>query len=436
MPFSKIFSGLLILGIVPIVLGAYTGGAFYIFVSYNALLIMLLIIDLAITPGMRELEVERLSDEKLSLGADNEIIIKIRNNSNYLLSIEATDEVPSYLHVRERIVKIKAVPHEECRGGYFVVPQKRGEFIFGKVHLRYDGVLRLCTKAGRYNLESKHKVFPNLKDLRRYSFAALKKSQMIYGIKKTKAYGIGTEFESLKEYFEGDDYRKINWMATARSNKLIVNTYEPEKNQQIYIVLDSSRVMNSEINYIKKLDYAINSAFLLLEIAGKKGDNIGLMVFDSEVKRFVKAGKGRAQFKIIAENLYNVEEKLVTADYKGAMTYLNGYQRKRSLLCIFTELFNSNEALMLVKALKSIAKNHVPLIITIKDMRLYEMANANIADSRDILLKGAAIKHIEERERIQRIFSESGIACLDVPPDRLSMEVVNKYISMKSMMQI
>ncbi len=436
MPFSKTFSGLLVLGIIPIILGAYIGGAFYFFLLYNMLIFALLVVDFMVTPGIKKLEVTRLSENKLSLGTDNEIFIKIRNNSNYLLNIEATDEVPVYINVKQGVVKINSVPHQECQAGYLVVPEKRGEFTFGKVHVRYKGVLRLCTKAGKFNLECNYKVYPNLKDLRKYSFAALKKSQLINGMKKVKTYGIGTEFESLKEYSEGDEYRKVNWLATARANKLIVNTYEPERNQQIYIMLDSSRVMNSEIEYIKKLDYAINSAFLLAEIAGKKGDNIGLLVFDSEVKRFVKPGKGMVQFSIIAENLYNVEENFVAADYNGALMYLNMNQQRRSLLCIFTELFNASEALDLVKSLRSTARNHIPLIITIKDMRLYEMANTNIKDSQDVFLKGAAMKHIEEREKIQRIFLESGIACLDVPPDKLSMEVVNKYLTMKSTMQI
>jgi uncharacterized protein (DUF58 family) len=436
MPFSKTFSILLMLGTIPILLSSITGGTALVFFLYNAMLILLFIADLFLTPGVKELEVIRDSTEKLSLGAENQIIIKIRNNSNYLLNIEVTDEVPVYLKVKSDIVCIKAVPHQESSGSYFVMPEKRGEFTFGKVHLRYKGILRLCVKGGKFNLGNKYKVYPNLKDLRRYSFAALKKNQMVYGVKKTKAFGTGTEFESLKEYAIGDDYKKINWLATARSNKLIVNTYEPEKNQQIYIMLDSSRVMNSEIQYIKKLDYAINSAFLLAEIAGKKGDNFGLLVFDSEVKRFVKPGKGMAQFKIVAESLYNVEENFVSADYNGALMYLNRNHQRRSLLCIFTELFNTDEAWALVQSLKSVARRHIPLVITIKDMRLYEMANAEISDSHDVYLKSAAMKYIEDREKIEKIFSNSGIACIDVPPDKLSMEVVNKYLTMKSMLQI
>jgi len=436
MPFSNLFALLVLLGVIPIFVGLLTGGTLYIFLIYNAVLVLLLITDYFMTPGKKFIEVQRQCEEKFSLGTENEVMISVRNNSGYILDMTFRDEVPEYFDVKEEFVRIISLPHVECQGKYYVIPLKRGEFTFGKVHCRYRGVLKLCLKSAVFDLDGNYKVYPDLKDMRKFSLSTLKKSQMIYGMKKTKAYGIGTEFESLREYSEGDDYRKVNWMATARSNKLIVNTYEPEKNQQIFILLDSSRVMNSEIKNIKKLDYAINSAFLLADTALKKGDNTGLMVFDSEVKRFIKPGKGLGQFQLIAENLYNVQENFVSADYRGALAYLNEYQKRRSLLCIFTELFNADEALRMAAALKSIARRHIPLIITIKDMRLYDMANSDIKELNDVYNKSAAIKLADEREKVKKIFFESGIACLDIPPDKLSMEVVNKYLSMKSMMQI
>ncbi len=436
MPFSKRFALLVLCGVVPILLGSLIGGALNAFILYNIILVILLLQDFFLTPGPKKLEVSRVCEEKFSLGADNQVAIRVRNNSGSLLELAFRDEIPSYFKLRSDDFHIKALPHQETLGSYTVLPEKRGEFAFGKVHIRYNGVLGLCSRSGSYDLTRNYKVYPNIKDLRRYTLAALKKSQLINGVKKVKTFGIGTEFESLREYMEDDDYRKVNWNATARSHKLIVNTYEPERNQQIFVMLDASRVMNSEINFIKKLDYAVNSAFLLTDFAIRKGDNVGLMVFDSEVKRFVRPGKGMAHFQLIAENLYNVEENFVSADYKGSLIYLNQNHKRRSLLCIFTELFNSDEAIYLVSALKSLARNHIPLVITIKDTRIEEMMDKGVKEVEDTFLKASAIKLLEERDRIKRIFSESGIAAIDVPPDKLSVEVLNRYLTMKSMMQI
>ena len=436
MPFSKRFLALLVLGIVPVIVASFVGLEFYVFLAYNIIMFSLLIIDYKVTPGKKLLEIERVCTDKLSMGTENEIGINIRNNSGYSLDIYALDEVPAYMKTKNPLVAIQVSPHYEAAGNYYVIPEKRGEFTFGKVHIRYSGVMGMCMKKGSFDLEKSYKVYPNLKDLSKYGLAAIKKSQLIQGIKKNKSFGTGTDFESLREYSEGDDYRKINWMATARTNKFIVNTYEHEKNQQIMIMLDSSRVMNSEINYIKKLDYSINAAFLLADVAIKKGDNAGVMVFDSSVKRFIKPGKGTGQFQLIAENLYNVQENFVSADYIAALNYLNQNQKRRSLLCIFTELFNADEAFQLVTALKSLAKHHLPLVITIKDMRLYDYADGDIADTKEFFTKVASMKMIREREKIRKIFNDSAIAVVDVPPDKLSIEVVNKYLNLKSMMQI
>lgn len=436
MPFSRRFISLILLGVIPILIGSIFGAAFHVFVLYNAVLFMLLAVDLALTPRPRFLTAERICEEKLSLGADNEVRLRVRNNSRYPLHLQLMDDIPPLFSVSGLPVGIRVGPHDEADGSFRVAPRKRGEFAFGTVVCRYAGVLKLCTKQVRFKLEKSCKVYPNLKDLRRFSLAVINKSRLLQGNRRSRDFGLGTEFESLREYNDGDDYRKINWPATARRGKLIVNNFEPEKNQQVVILLDSSRVMNSEIEYVKKLDYAINSAFVLADFVIRKGDNAGLLVFDSEVRRFVKPGKGTGHFQLMAENLYNVEENVVTADYENALTYLSGQQKRRSLLCLFTELYNKEEALRLAAALKSIARNHVPLVITIRDPRVHQLAAAEIRQSRDVFVKGAAARLEAERDMVQRVLRDSGIACMDIEPDALSVEVINKYLSMKANLQV
>lgn len=432
---SKLFCLLLAAGVLPVLIGSFAGYGFYVFLIYNIILFSLLAADHIITPRKNQFEVDRECEDKFSMGIENNVYIKLRNNSSRPIRAYFRDEIPSYMRTEGNVaptVVITAEPHSEESGMYTVVPLKRGEYNFGDIHARFRGVLGLCEKSATYKADRSCKVYPNLKDLRRYGLAAIHKNEIIYGSKKTNTFTLGTEFDSLREYSEGDDYRKINWMATARADRLIVNSYRPEMNQQVYVMLDCSRVMNSEINYVKKLDYAINSAFLLADVAIGKGDNTGLLVFDNELKRFVPPGKGPGQFQLIAENLYNVEENLVSADYSNALLQLVQRQKRRSLLCIFTELFNTDEAMELVRSLKSIAGRHVPLIITIRDERIYRATYESPANEKEIYIKSAAIKLLEERKKIAGIFADSGIACLDVAPDRLSIEVVNKYITMKN----
>ncbi len=432
MSFSRLFIFLVFAGIIPIAVGWIFNAAFLVFVVYNAALLVLWAVDAVITPGKSCLEVSRICEERFSLGASNEVVIKVRNNSRYDLLIEFRDEIPQHFTAEKTTVKAYACKYSFGEAKYHVVPRKRGQFIFGCIHARYDGVLKLCKKFCRFETSMKCKVYPNLKDLNRCSLDAVSRLWLHDPSRRIKAYAMGTEFESLKEYTEGDDYRKINWMATARANKLIVNNYEPEKNQQVLILMDCSRVMNPEINGIKKLDYAVNSAFVLADSIIRSGDNAGLVVFDDKVRRFIKPGKGQEQFRLICESLYDVRENFVTADYEGVLSFINLHQKRRSLLCFFTEMFNCDEAARFAAALVKSASRHVPLIISIRDERVYKAAFMNIRSSDELFLKCAAIRLVNERENALKVLRSYGIACIDTAPDKLSMEVIKQYLKMKA----
>jgi uncharacterized protein (DUF58 family) len=431
MPFSNRFVILLFTGIIPIVLGEILGLSLIAFILYNLTICILLIVDLVITPSVIELEAKRVCDEKFSLGVDNTVVISIRNNGKKLIKAFVKDEVPFFLDTKGLPLQLTIPPHQESEVNYTIMPKKRGEYSLGWIHIKYNGVMGLCQKYGKIDNTKRHKVYPNLKDLSRNDFRNVNKNLLLSGPKRVKIFGLGTEFESLREYNNGDEYRRINWLATARVNKLIVNNYEPEKNQQIFILIDSGRVMNSELYNIKKLDYVINASLMLVDAALKRGDNTGIMVFDDKIRRFIKPGKGQLQFQLIADNLYNIEENLVSSDYMLAMKYLSTNQKRRALVCIFTEFFTRDEALKLKKSINTYLKHHLPLIISIKDLRIQNTSFKDIENEDDIYNKGAAIKFMEEREAIKKIFRDSNMACIDVPPDKLSVEVVNRYIYMK-----
>ncbi|MEN8906439.1 MAG: DUF58 domain-containing protein [Clostridiales bacterium] len=430
---SKYFILLILFGLIPISISILFDMFLVVFILYNLLLVLLFLIDLLITPGKNYFELERICDEKFSLGAKNYIAISIRNNSKYNLNFEATDEIPVHFKVYNRFLNIFVTANNTNMSKYNIIPQKRGEFTFGKIDIRYIGLLKLCIRSFKFDKTCNYKVYPNLRDLSTVDFITLKKISLIEGSKKNRAYLAGTEFESLREYAEGDDYKKLNWIASAKYNTLIVNNYEPEKNQNVYILLDSSRVMNSEINYIKKLDYAINASLLLADFVIKKGDKTGLLVFDSKIRKYVHSGKGKGHFQLFADNLYNVHENMVSADYKNAFLFLSKKETRQGLICIFTEIYNKEEAQNLTKVLKLFSKKHTCLIITIRDKRIYEIANSSLEENNNLYHKTAASKIINERENAIKIFNNSGITCIDVPPDKLSVEIVNKYLSVKQM---
>ena len=403
--------------------------AVIVFLLLNLLLIGLVVADHVQTPKPSVFEVKREMNTKLSLGAVNNVEIVVRNNSATPLKVWVTDSVP--MHFEHTLpIESKWIPaYGQEVFNYQVTPLKRGEVYFEYIYLRYTGIYGFIQKQMKIKQDEGYKVYPNMKALTEYRMSTLNRNMFMHGIKRVRRNVEGGEFDSLREYAQGDPYNMINWAATARRNELIVNTYTPEKNQYIFIMLDSSRVMNSEYKNIKKLDYAINSAFLLTDYCTNGGDNVGLMVFDSKVRRYVSPRKNN--FDAIASNLYNVEYTETAADYDTAIKTFAMKQRRRSLVFIFTELFNADEALRLSNAVKAHLSNHLVYTITIKDPRIDEFDSLVPKNIDDIYLKSAGVKLVSERDKIREVLRKTGIMSSDVEPDKLSLEAVSRYLDIK-----
>lgn len=443
MPIGKRFIYSILFGTLLILVGYLFNISVEVFIAYNLILFSVFVLDLLITPSKNDFEVNRICEEKFSLGCENKVSIKVRNNSRHKVNLILKDDIPNffiYKIVKEnefildenRILENTVMPNEEGVFEYFLIPEKRGEFKFGNINIKFSGVIGLCQKQFKFDSSFIYKVYPNLKDLSKHTLANVKKNLILSGNKKIKSFYGGNEFESLSEYSYGDDFRKINWTATARNNRLIVNLYQPEKNQDVYIMVDCSRGMNSEINYIKKLDYSLNASTLLADLVLKNDDRIGLLVFDNKIRKFVKAGKGIGQFNLLIENMYNVSENLVSSSYWDAFLYFNKNQHKRSLICLFTQLDNVEETKHLLKSIKAYLNNHKILIISIKDLRIYESLDKPLNNEEDIYIKSSSIKLIDEERKIENLLRHSGVELINIPPDKLSLEVVNQYLIMKA----
>ncbi len=417
-----------------LVLAAGTGGAgpaVAAFVLVNLVLAGLYLLDWRSTPDTGCIAAERVMEAKLSLGVPNQVELIIRNNSDAVLHVTVTDTVPVHFNHTLPPAAQEIPPHAARVFTYTATPLKRGAFLFPCIYFRYTGVYGICTKQGKRPTEQLYKVYPNMKALTEYRLSALSKNQFMQGIKRGRQAAAGGEFDSLREYREGDPFHVINWNATARRRELIVNQYVPERNQYIYIVLDSSRVMNGEYRFVKKLDYAVNAAFLMTDYCIGGGDHVGLMVFDSRVRRFLAPRKGKAQFEAMAEQLYNVEYTESAADYEEALRFLAQKQRRRALVFIFTELFNADEALRFAEAVKHHLGRHLVYAITIRDPRVDALACRMPRQTEDLYLKSAAVKLQQERRRIGKVLSSAGILNSDAAPDQLSLEAVSRYLEMK-----
>jgi uncharacterized protein (DUF58 family) len=276
------------------------------------------------------------------------------------------------------------------------------------------------------------KVYPNLVDVRKYDLLLRKNRLWELGLRNAKIFGSGTEFERLRDYQPDDEYRRINWKATARRSKPISIEYESERSQNIVALLDIGRMMRSPVGDVAKLDYAINAVLLLAYVAAQKGDKVGVLTFADRVNAWLMPRGGKGQFQRLLETLYSVEGQAVEPDYNAAFGYFAARQSKRSLVLVFTDLTGSITTDALVAQLALLRQRHLALLVTLRDPTVQQLARQQIVDSASLYQRTVAERLLDERRLVLERLQRRGVQTLDVAADELSVAVINRYLELKA----
>lgn len=398
---------------------------------YSIACLLLFWTDWRLAKDITRFEVRRIHDNRLSLGANNPVRIAVRNRAQRETGFTIRDEAPEGFETDQFIQSGSVRPGETWEGVYMVRPLRRGDYRFGDLHIRWEGPFRLVIRQARVPSEAAVKVYPNLMDIRRYDLMLRQNRLQEMGLRHTRMFGEGTEYERLREYLPDDDYRRINWKATARRNRPISVEFQTERSQNVIVLLDTGRMMQSPIQRIAKLDFALNAALLLAYVAAGKGDKVGLMTFSDRVETYVSPRQGRRQFYRLLEQLYRVDPQPVESDFRKAFAYLGVKHRKRALVVVFTELTGGFGVEALVESVTRLSRQSLPLVVTISDPDILEAAEQVPRDSQGAYLRAAAENLIGERKLVLDTLHRRGILTLDVPANRLSLSVINRYLQIK-----
>ncbi len=405
--------------------------------GYALLCLILMAVDWRMAgSAVSRFDVQREHEPRLSIGADNSIRLMVRNRSRYPVSFQLRDEAPDAFIISERILKGEAGPHGVWNGQYTLHPLRRGDYRFGDLNLRWPGPLQLVIRQGKIPAAGPIKVYPNLLDVRRYDLLLRKNRLQEMGLRSVRMFGEGTEFERLREYQPDDEFRSIDWKATARRNRPVTTQYQVERSQTVMALVDIGRMMQSPVAQMAKLDYVINATLLLSYVVTGKGDKVGLLTFADEVAQFVAPREGRGQFYRCLETLYAVEPQPVEPDYGRAFNYLSVKQRKRSLVVIFTDLSGGMTMQSLVRHVSLLARRSLPLVVTINDPDVYAATQQHPDDSASAYQWSAAMRLLDERRIALDHLRRQGVLTLDVPANELSIAVINRYLELKARTQL
>lgn len=427
---TKRLWALLAVGILVAALGALVGAPL-LGLAYDIALFVAAYVTLRLAPSGKELRLKRNFDPVLSVRVANRIGVTLVNDGVEQIRARLRDEPPERCLAEGNEFGVTLPPGEEKQLAYTVTPRERGDDTFPGTFVRIECPLGLVEKEMRLETEEPVRVYPNVLALREFDLLKQQGRLREMGIRRSRSRGLGMEFESLREYTEGDDFRKIDWKASARRDKLVVRQYEQERNQVVMVVVDIGRHMLAEVNGVRKLDHVLDSLLMLVNAAAVAGDQIGLLVYGDTVRRYIPPAKGRNQVGMIIEAVHDLIAEPVESDGGAAFAYLSSRWKRRSLMVAFTDALDPDRAKEISSSLGPLSKRHLVLLARVDDPRIREVLEHPTEDVEDMYRKTAARMLRSDAIAAQGVLQSAGIRTLEAEPQDLAAALVSYYFTVK-----
>lgn len=380
----------------------------------------------------RRVRATRLCAKRFSNGDENKIQIILENDYPIMVTLNTIDEIPVQFQRRDINFIAMLNPRQTKILEYNLKPVKRGAYDFGLIRVFVATQIGLVKRRFDCDHPVSIYVFPSYLQLQKYELMAISNNLTELGIKKIRKIGHNIEFEHIKEYVEGDDYRTINWKATARKNDLMVNLYQDEKSQNVYSLIDKGRMMQMPFEGMSLLDYAINSSLVLSNVAIKKDDKAGIMTFEKDFDSFLPASRRKNQMHLILNFLYNQSTTFGETDYSKLYVQLNHHIRRRSLLLLYTNFESIHSLDRQLPYFQRLAKSHLLVVIFFENTELASLVSKEPRDILGIYQKVIAEQFVYEKTQIVKMLHRFGIQAILTKPQDLSVSVINKYIELKA----
>jgi uncharacterized protein (DUF58 family) len=383
------------------------------------------------------LEAARTVPDKFSNGDDNKITLSFTSFYSFPVDVEVIDEVPIEFQWRNMALKESLEPLKEKKINYYLKPYKRGSYAFGAINVLVSTRIGLVSKRYRFEEGKEAAVYPSFLQMRKYELMAISQRLTETGIKKMRRIGHNMEFEQIREYVQGDDFRSINWKATARRSqpqitRLMVNQYQDEKSQQVYAIIDKGRLMQSPFEGMTLLDYAINAALAISNIVIKKQDKAGLITFNHQIGATVKASNLPSQMQRIMETLYNEKTSFKESNFEQLFVHLKYNINQRSLLLFFTNFATLDSLNRQIVFLRRLVHQHIIVVIFFEDTELDTYLHSEPKDTEGIYLKTIAEKFAYEKRLLVKEMKKYGIHAILTKPQELTINTINKYLELKA----
>ena len=380
----------------------------------------------------KEIDAFRIIQDKLSIGDENKITIHIKNNASISFHLSIIDELPAQLQIRNFELSAWVRAGGEKSFVYKIYPKERGEYHFGEINIYLSTRIKLLSFRITFGQAEMAPVFPSIIQMRKFELYTMSDRLNDAGIKRIRRLGHTMEFDQIRKYIQGDDYRAINWKATARMSELMINQYEDEKSQPVYCAIDMGRIMRMPFEGMTLLDYAVNSSLVLANTAIRKQDKSGIITFSHKLNTLLPAKRKYGQMQAILNTLYNLHTDFMESSYEQLYAAVSKKIRQRSLIFLFTNFETISALKRQLPYLQGIARRHLLVVIFFKNTELDETINSKVKNTEGLYIQTIAEKFAFEKKQIIFELQQHGINNILTTPDNLSIDTINKYLEIKS----
>jgi uncharacterized protein (DUF58 family) len=385
----------------------------------------LVVIDWRRAPGSDRVSVERSNDALFSVGRANPVMLTVR--APRTASLLLRDAAPPAMIASAQLLPLRG----SGETGYTLTPRARGDAAFGRVHVRSMGPWGLATRDFTSAQEATVRVDADISAVRVYEALARRGQLEELGVRTLRRHGEGTEFERVRDAVPDDPLRFINWRATARTGRLMATELSPERDQPVICCLDHGRLMGVGAGPLTKFDHAVNAALLLLHVALRTGDRAGLVAFADTVTATVEPRSGAAQLRRLLDAIGPLHPGEIESDHAAALTEVRIRQRRRALVAIFTDIVDRDQAAALIAQCRLLRRRHLPLVITVRDPAVVDIARARPGNAPAVYARAVAGGIDSDRADAVRLLRAGGVDVIDADARTLSPRLVNRYLELK-----
>jgi uncharacterized protein (DUF58 family) len=429
--FGRRFFLLTLLGILWTIPAFWNVRFLLVMAAWDACAFLAWAVDLARLPRPEFLTIERSWDGAVSLSNNTQVTLEIRNGSGVYVACQVIDDVPRSMITEPPTLQINARAKDSGSATYTVRPLERGDVMLGAVYLRYQSGSHFAERWARAELKQIVRVFPDLEDAKRQNIYLSRARQIELERRLIRQRGVGREFESLREYQPGDEFRNICWTATARRGKHVTKLFQVERSQAVWIVMDAGRLLRARVGELSKLDLSVNAALSLAQIALYSGDRTGLLVYGRNIQQRVGLGRGLSHMRTIMERLASVREEVAEADHLRAASVLLQLQKQRALIIWITDLADTSMTPEVIDSASRILSKHLLLFTVIAQTDLNELAARTPENADEMYEIAAAQEMVHRRETLISKVRNKGAMALEIAPSKLTATLVNQYLEVK-----